>query len=603
MIKQYKLYLGLLTVFSLLVYGSLKYIDFLKSQTDNLKDSSYKTEATHMQQKVSSMIYEKQKATVALALSISKNPYLAEDVIKNNITAKYYEDLIDELRENTLYKNIWVQILDARGVSLYRSWTEQKGDNLIYLRKDLAELVREKKVISSISVGKFDLSIKAMVPLFWDEKFIGIIELISHFNSISSRLAESDIDSVVVLKKEFRKSLQFPFTGMFIGDYYVANFDAPKILRDYLEKYGVENYFNDSYKVENNFIISSYPLKGQDSQVLGYYIMFKKTDKIAKLDLDFLKFKWLAFSVITLMLVMIAVSSILFFANRKQKVYYKNIINTASNIVVLNDGKKILDVNRAFFRYFDKYNTIEEFKEQHQCICDFFVAENGYIDKVVEGKNWVDYLLENKNKNSKVKIRFFEKEYYFSISASMISVEKNHYSVVLSDMTQEENYKKELEILSITDALTGIGNRRYFHQKIQEEMKRSLRYNNVLSLVMFDIDYFKQVNDKYGHDTGDRVLIEYTKMIAGTLRETDIFCRIGGEEFVIILPHANKESAQKIAEQLRIDVETSKIILPLTMSFGVIEYEKGEELEFVFKRADEALYAAKNGGRNRVVVG
>jgi diguanylate cyclase (GGDEF)-like protein len=603
MIKQYKLYLGLLTVFSLLVYGSLKYIDFLKSQTDNLKDSSYKTEATHMQQKVSSMIYEKQKATVALALSISKNPYLAEDVIKNNITAKYYEDLIDELRENTLYKNIWVQILDARGVSLYRSWTEQKGDNLIHLRKDLAELVREKKVISSISVGKFDLSIKAMVPLFWDEKFIGIIELISHFNSISSQLAESDIDSVVVLKKEFRKSLQFPFTGMFIGDYYVANFDAPKILRDYLEKYGVENYFNDSYKVENNFIISSYPLKGQDSQVLGYYIMFKKTDKIAKLDLDFLKFKWLAFSVITLMLVMIVVSLILFFANRKQKIYYKNIINTASNIVVLNDGKKILDVNRAFFRYFDKYNTIEEFKEQHQCICDFFVAENGYIDKVVEGKNWVDYLLENKNKNSKVKIRFFEKEYYFSISASMNSVEKNHYSVVLSDMTQEENYKKELEILSITDALTGIGNRRYFHQKIQEEMKRSLRYNNVLSLVMFDIDYFKQVNDKYGHDTGDRVLIEYTKMIAGTLRETDIFCRIGGEEFVIILPHANKESAQKIAEQLRIDVETSKIILPLTMSFGVIEYEKGEELEFVFKRADEALYAAKNGGRNRVVVG
>jgi diguanylate cyclase (GGDEF)-like protein len=114
---------------------------------------------------------------------------------------------------------------------------------------------------------------------------------------------------------------------------------------------------------------------------------------------------------------------------------------------------------------------------------------------------------------------------------------------------------------------------------------------------------FKAVNDKYGHDVGDNVLKEYTKIISSLLRSSDIFCRIGGEEFVIILPHTNIENAKSIAQKLRITVESSKVIIPITISFGVVEYKKGENLDSIFKRVDNALYKAKKSGRNRVEVG
>ncbi len=153
----------------------------------------------------------------------------------------------------------------------------------------------------------------------------------------------------------------------------------------------------------------------------------------------------------------------------------------------------------------------------------------------------------------------------------------------------------------ITDSLTGIGNRRYFHQKIEEEIQHAQRYKHSFSLIMLDIDFFKQVNDKYGHSVGDEVLIEYTKLISSLLRKGDIFSRFGGEEFMIILPYASKNQAQKIAEKLRTEIELSQKIIPITMSFGVVEYVAGEDSEFILKRVDDALYKAKDSGRNIVV--
>ncbi|NOR56891.1 MAG: diguanylate cyclase [Sulfurimonas sp.] len=590
-------------VFLLLLYTSWQYIDFLQSKRDALAASKHRVQALSMHEKVSSMILQKQKATVAMALSIASDRYLAENIKNKTIKEDYYKCLITKYRENTLYKNIWIQLLDKDINSLYRSWSSKRGDNLSKIRQDLVNVAQTKRVAYSVSVGKFDLAIKAIVPLFIGEEFIGIIEVISHFNSISKQLKKSDIDSVVVLKKEFKKQLLYPFTKIFIDNYYVANFDAPKEERNYLKENGVEKYFNNAYKIENGQIIASYELKNKNEKPVGYYIMFKKIDTISNMDLDFFMFKWMALGIIVMMSIMIIVSTMLFFANRRQKKYFHNIINSATNIVLINNRKSLLDVNRIFFKYFNKYKTLEEFLAENECICDFFVAENGYIKAEMDGTRWVDYLVENKSKVHKMKVDIFGKIYYFSASASKVIREKNHYSIVLTDITEQENYKKELEHLSVTDSLTGIGNRRYFHQKIEEEIQRAKRYKHSLSLVMFDIDFFKQVNDKHGHSVGDEVLIEYTKLITSLLREGDLLSRIGGEEFMIILPHARRDEAQKIAEKLRAKVEFSQTIIPITMSFGVVEYIVGEDIEFIFKRVDDALYKAKDSGRNLVVVG
>lgn len=318
-------------------------------------------------------------------------------------------------------------------------------------------------------------------------------------------------------------------------------------------------------------------------------------------DSDFFMFKWITFSVLAVLIFAAIVGNIIYFKSKKQKKYYKNIIDSSSNIVVVVDKNNIIDVNKKFFKYFDKYKTLEEFKKEHKTISDFFIDEDGYFFKDVNGLNWLDHLIKNPSDNQ-VKIKCDTKEYYFTVGVSLISAQDGHYSAIFSDITKEKVYQKELEYTNITDSLTKIRNRHYYSEQIKKEVSSANRYEYPLSLVIFDVDYFKKINDEYGHDIGDKVLVEYTKLINASLRKGDIFCRIGGEEFALILPHTNKEDAYKMAEKLRVIVEEYKEVVPITMSFGVVEYDKENDFEITFKRADEALYEAKNSGRNRVVV-
>lgn len=295
--------------------------------------------------------------------------------------------------------------------------------------------------------------------------------------------------------------------------------------------------------------------------------------------------------------------SILFYRYNKQKTYYKDIIDNSPKIVIVSDGKKLISANKTFFKYFKGYKNIEDFSKKHDCVCEFFEEEAGCLTAQHGELGWVEYLVKNKAASHRVKVKIYENEYYFAISASVLDKKKNLYGVILSNITEAEKYKKELEIMTVKDALTGIGNRRFFHQKLDEQIILTQRYNNSFSLIIFDIDFFKKVNDNYGHDKGDKVLIEYTKFISSMLRESDVFCRIGGEEFIIVLPNTTKDKAYLLAQKLRESVEKYKAVLPITMSFGVAEYEKGDDNTSIYKRVDLALYKAKETGRNKVVLG
>ncbi len=599
--KDYKIHLVGLTVFIALILAGWKYIDIIQNEKEELQRINYQRQALDMQKRVASLIVAKQKSTVAMALSLANNEALLSDVLNDEISSEYYQELIDKFKNNTLFKNIWIQVLDKNIVSKYRSWSDKRGDSLREIREDLVEVLNSKEVTYSISAGKFDLTIKAIVPILRKQKIVGVLEVISHFNSISKEMKSFDVDSVVVLDKKFTKQLEQPFTKMFINNYYVANFDAPYHLREHLKEHEMLKHFTTSYLVENANIATSYELKSLNGETLGWYIMFKKIEDISSIDLDFFMFKWLAIGLLSLMAVAGIINIIMFYFLREQKKYYENIIDSSTNIVIINSAETIIDTNKIFFKYFYKYEALDDFKVEHDCICDFFVEEEGYIQRDMDGVPWVDYIIQNSKKRHKVKIKYDGKLYYFSASGSLVSKEKNYFSVVLSDITQEEKYKIDLEKQSITDPLTGIGNRRYFQTKIKEEISSSKRYEHTLSLVMLDIDYFKKVNDEHGHGVGDSVLIEYTKLISSSIRDGDIFCRIGGEEFMIILPYTAKESAAALAEKLRAGVQNHKKILPITMSFGVVEYIQGEDVEYILKRVDEALYKAKESGRNRVV--
>jgi len=168
---------------------------------------------------------------------------------------------------------------------------------------------------------------------------------------------------------------------------------------------------------------------------------------------------------------------------------------------------------------------------------------------------------------------------------------------------------KRTEELSIVDELTDSYNYRYFVQKFQEEKKRAVRYDLPLSVIMIDIDWFKKLNDGYGHEAGNAVLKELARVIKECIRDVDIFARYGGEEFVVILPQTPSDEARRIGERIRSQVAATVIdigpkgTVKITVSIGVSSYpENGRSEEELVSVADQALYKAKGSGKNLVCV-
>jgi diguanylate cyclase (GGDEF)-like protein/PAS domain S-box-containing protein len=175
------------------------------------------------------------------------------------------------------------------------------------------------------------------------------------------------------------------------------------------------------------------------------------------------------------------------------------------------------------------------------------------------------------------------------------------------DITERRALEKELEYLSQTDMLTGLPNRRHFMQLGQQEWLRAKRFGLCASLLMIDIDRFKGINDRHGHQTGDAVIHRLGRVCADTLREIDIVGRLGGEEFAVVLPQTDAVAAWQVAERLRQAVAVTQLPLesgtPLhfTVSVGVATPAAGETaFEAALGQADKALYEAKRSGRNRV---
>ncbi len=168
-----------------------------------------------------------------------------------------------------------------------------------------------------------------------------------------------------------------------------------------------------------------------------------------------------------------------------------------------------------------------------------------------------------------------------------------------------KHYQRRLVEMATTDALTGMANRQAFEVLIQQVLAESRRSGTKFAVVMGDIDHFKLINDSYGHMVGDRVLQEIGAVLRSRLRESDIICRWGGEEFLLIFNNCDTHDAAKVAEDLRTSVSASfarNSLLPreVTISFGVAEHLPDESLDELLARVDQALYQAKNDGRNRI---
>ncbi|MDR2339903.1 MAG: GGDEF domain-containing protein [Deltaproteobacteria bacterium] len=203
---------------------------------------------------------------------------------------------------------------------------------------------------------------------------------------------------------------------------------------------------------------------------------------------------------------------------------------------------------------------------------------------------------------------------------SVLSTERSNLKSNLADVTRDYsnfvrhsnqllNELKVIKAVALRDALTGVYNRRAYDEQLFVTLinYKAGKLSN-FGMILFDIDFFRDVNNKHGHQAGDAILVGLTKLLIGTLRSDDFIFRYGGDEFVVLLPNADLEAGSKVAEKLRAAVERHRFPLsknstetiPVTISVGVAEAKQGDTSETIFSRADQALYVSKQGGRNRV---
>ncbi len=191
------------------------------------------------------------------------------------------------------------------------------------------------------------------------------------------------------------------------------------------------------------------------------------------------------------------------------------------------------------------------------------------------------------------------------LHAGTLSLEK-----IIAEKTDELEKKNqelerkiiEVESISNTDTLTKIANRNFFETELTKEINRADRYRHDLTLVMFDLDKFKKINDKFGHQVGDDILCKISELVSNNIRDVDILARWGGDEFVIIFPELSKEQAHNTCEKLLSIISESKPAndISITCSFGVAQYQNKESIQALFKRVDKQLYISKEQGRNQV---
>lgn len=267
---------------------------------------------------------------------------------------------------------------------------------------------------------------------------------------------------------------------------------------------------------------------------------------------------------------------------------YKLLFEKAKDAIIILEGDKISEVNESAKRLFS-------------------CSEQELIGKplsslILTSPEKLEETLKEETKALEIQcLRGNGTPIEVEIALSKANLEDKSYTFAfIRDITKKKKEFKRLFFISIIDPLTGAYNRRYFKGRLEEEIERAKRTGRTFSLIMFDLDKFKEINDTYGHEVGDLTLKKVSRTVKERIRKTDIFARWGGEEFFILLPETDLNGAIKLAEDLRNKI--SQIEIPggerLTASFGVTSYRPGDTARDLRVRVDNLLYKSKASGKN-----
>ena len=315
---------------------------YLITKEQELLSKKYDAISKNLQEKLKSLVEKKKNATLALTITLANNTDVKEIIRNKTFLNNKLNKLSLLLRKETDFKNVWFHVIDNKGFSVFRSWSEKKNDNLLKVRKDIKDMVQEPKIKSTISVGKYDITFKAMVPIYVDNKFIGIIESITHFNSITRGLRISNkLEPIIVLEEKFTEQLKYPFTKLFVDNHYIANISANKEILKYMNDYGIKKIVNsDEYIVNSKYLIIKYPLYF-DNIKLATFVLFKDLKFIDSISIEEYKknvFYYLGLFIILLGLILYVISYYLY--SREITKLYNRLNKNQEELKKLNESLK-----------------------------------------------------------------------------------------------------------------------------------------------------------------------------------------------------------------------------------------------------------------------
>ncbi len=293
---------------------------------------------------------------------------------------------------------------------------------------------------------------------------------------------------------------------------------------------------------------------------------------------------------------------------RKQTItsaLFKEMTKKSFDIVMVVEDRKPIGILTTR----DIMKLIRDNRNLEVAVSNYMSSPVETIDEDASIKESLEFLKKNHHK----RVVVVDNKGYLSDVISqqeLISLSYSRWTILMKKYQEElneinnmlEDKNNEYKIMASTDPLTGLYNRYKFSELFDSSYISMQQSHNDLSIILLDIDFFKHINDTYGHNMGDQVLIQVTHVLLRSLRNIDIVCRWGGEEFIVLLPSASLANAFVIAEKLRISIETMKIdtASSVTASFGVSQVLEGDDMRDAIHRADKALYLAKHSGRNCV---
>ena len=255
----------------------------LNERSNALKNEAFTKNAQEMQYELQTLIKEKKDAMLLIAHTLAQDTTIHKALVDANSSSLNMNNLVATLIKDTSISHIQFHIVDAQANSFYRSWTTKKGDSLKEVRKDVVQMIQEQKANSLVSVGIYDITFKAMVPIFYQGQFLGIVEAISKTGSIVSKMQQRGFACVVVVDKEYKKQLFYPYTKHFIDSYYIATPNVDPLYIRFIEKYSLASLLTQrGYQIDRdlNLLSTSHSLYDIANKPMAYFLLFTPYDSI-----------------------------------------------------------------------------------------------------------------------------------------------------------------------------------------------------------------------------------------------------------------------------------------------------------------------------------